>query len=280
MSWIEDFDRGGGGQGPMWIKGYPLYGTTLLIIIHCTTMIIFTLLMAFGQEHLLNTFAFSSFQVWQGKIWQLFTYPFVQTPSIWFAIEMLMLYWFGKEVEKFVGRKAYFTLYLALILIPSLFLTIIGKFGGLYSLSSSNHIHFSIFIAFATIYPNAVLLFGILAKYVAYIYLGIASLQFFATHNWIFLLLLWLNCAVAFCGMKLAGVQGGFDWWNEQRTKAQWKKMERKRQVQAAKETEVNESIDPILEKISQHGMNSLTEAEKRTLERARSALLKKDKDK
>jgi membrane associated rhomboid family serine protease len=279
MRWVEDFDNGEG-QGPMWIKGYPVYGTTLLIIIHCATMIIFTLLTAMGKGHFVNTFTFSSFQVLQGKVWQLFTYPFVQMPSIWFAVEMLMLYWFGKDVEKFVGRKAYFSLYLALILIPSLFLTLMGKLGGFYSLSSSNHIHFSIFIAFATIYPNAVLLFRILAKYVVYIYLAIATLQYFAYHDWIFLTLLWLSCGIAFCGMKLVGVQGGFDWWNEWRTKAKWKKMERKRQVQAAKETETNESIDPILEKISKQGMNSLTDAEKRVLERARSALLKKDKEK
>jgi membrane associated rhomboid family serine protease len=279
MSWVEDFDNGQG-QGPMWIKGHPIYGTTLLIIIHCVCLVSFSLLMALRYGAPQSALVFNSFAVVNGEVWRLFTYPFVQEPSLWFALEMLMLYWFGKDVEKFVGRKAYFGVYLALILLPSMFLTILPKSLGPQMLAGSSAVHFSIFVAFATIYPHALMFGRIFAKHIVYIYLAIFTLIYLAAHDWSSLFVFHLSCGIAFCGMKLSGVQGGFDWWNEQRTKAQWKKMERKRQVQVAQETEVNESIDPILEKISKQGMNSLTDSEKRTLERARSALLKKDKEK
>lgn len=264
----------------MWIKGYPLYGTTLLIIIHCSSLVIFSLLMAFNYLAPQNYLIFSSSEVFHGEIWRLFTYAFVQAPTLWFPVEMLMLYWFGKDVERFVGRKAFFSLYITLILIPSIFLTILGKFWGPHILIGSGHVHFSIFIAFATIYPHAVLFLQILAKHAAYILLAINTLICLAYHGWSSLIAMGLGSGVAYFGMRVVGVQGGLDWWNTWRTQAQWKKMERKRQVQIVQETELNESIDPILEKISQKGMNSLTDAEKRTLERARSALLKKDKEK
>jgi len=35
---------------------------------------------------------------------------------LWFAIEMYMLFFFGREVERFVGRRAYIWLYALLLL--------------------------------------------------------------------------------------------------------------------------------------------------------------------
>src|SRR5690349_4008990 len=40
--------------------------------------------------------------VWQrGYLWQLFTYPFIGTgaPGIWFLLELLILYWFGRDIR-------------------------------------------------------------------------------------------------------------------------------------------------------------------------------------
>ena len=44
-----------------------------------------------------------------GRFWQLVTYAFVHPPSglLWFAIEMYMLFAFGREVERFIGRRAF-----------------------------------------------------------------------------------------------------------------------------------------------------------------------------
>jgi hypothetical protein len=39
---------------------------------------------------------------------------------------------------------------------------------------------------------------------------------------------------------------------------------------------DIDSLVDPLLEKISKHGINSLTASERRTLDRARNQLLKK----
>src|SRR5258708_23309934 len=47
--------------------------------------------------------------VWQaGFVWQLATYPFIgwgPQPSIWILLELLILYWFGRDVFAGLGRR-------------------------------------------------------------------------------------------------------------------------------------------------------------------------------
>ena len=101
-----------------------------------------------------------------GHFWQIATYAFVHPPSIWFAINLYMLFFFGREVERFIGQRAFILLYVSLVLLPTLFLTIWGLSGRiLYGDSSA--VHFGIFVAFAAIYPNVELLFRIQVKWVA-----------------------------------------------------------------------------------------------------------------
>ena len=100
-----------------------------------------------------------------GQIWRLATYAFVHSPSmlLWFAIEMYMLFVFGREVERFIGQRAYIALYALLLLVPSLVLTVWGL-GQRTGLAGSLALHFGIFVAFAAIYPAAELLLRITAN--------------------------------------------------------------------------------------------------------------------
>src|SRR5207244_3036378 len=80
-----------------------------------------------GLGGTLNYFVFDSARIWNGlQIWRLGTYAFVHFPSglLWFAIEMYFLFVFGREVERFVGRRAYIALYLVLFITPAALLAI------------------------------------------------------------------------------------------------------------------------------------------------------------
>jgi hypothetical protein len=49
-------------------------------------------------------------RVWSdGWLWQLATYPFIGfgVPGFWFLVELLMLYWFGKDVFAQLGRRLF-----------------------------------------------------------------------------------------------------------------------------------------------------------------------------
>src|SRR5207248_9772402 len=103
-----------------------------------------------------------------GQIWRLATYAFVHSPSmlLWFAIEMCMLFLFGRDVERFIGQRAYIALYALLLFIPSLLLTVWGL-GQRTGLAGSLAMHFGIFVSFSTIYPAADLLLRITAHWIA-----------------------------------------------------------------------------------------------------------------
>jgi len=49
--------------------------------------------------------------VYGGFVWQLLTYPFVGFPSggIWFLLELLVLFWFGRDVFWRLGRRRFWT---------------------------------------------------------------------------------------------------------------------------------------------------------------------------
>src|SRR6185369_8311470 len=110
-----------------WMGRYPVDVTTILVITHVVAMILGCLLVAFGASGFLAWLQFDSAAVLHGFAFhQLVTYAFVHAPSniLWFAIEMYMLFVFGREVERFLGRKAFIGLYCLLLIGPSVLLTL------------------------------------------------------------------------------------------------------------------------------------------------------------
>jgi hypothetical protein len=269
-------------QPVAWMGRYPIHVTTLLVITHVICMIISCLLIAVGAGSFLGVLTFDSAQVlYAGRLWQIATYALVHSPSalIWFAIEMYMLFTFGREVERFIGRRAFIALYLLLLLVPPLLLTAWGLWQRT-GLAGSATIHFAIFIAFAAIYPNVELFLRIMAKWVALIFVAAYSLQLLAYHGWAELAVLWLSVALAYGFVRLRGTGPELAWltqWTSRwRSKRSLSVVPRPTGRQVVEPENIYESIDPVLDKISKSGIGSLTASERRALDRARNRLLKK----
>ena len=269
-------------QPVAWMGRYPIHVTTLLVIVHVVCMIIGCLLIAVGAGSFLGVLAFDSAQVLSaGHIWQVATYALVHSPSglIWFAIEMYMLFAFGREVERFIGRRAFIVLYLLLLLAPPLFLCIWGLWQRT-ALAGSATIHFAIFIAFAAIYPKVELFLRIMAKWVALIFVAAYSLQLLAYHGWSELAVLWLSAGLTYAFVELRGAGPELAWLTEWKSRWRSKRaltvLPRPSGRRVVEPENIYESIDPLLEKISKSGIASLTASERRALDRARNRLLKK----
>jgi membrane associated rhomboid family serine protease len=266
-------------QPVTWVGRHPVHVTTLLVAVHVFTAIVACFP---GGAGILGHLAFDSALVLQrGEFWQLATYAFVHSPSalLWFAVEMYMLFIFGREVERFVGRRAFVVLYLSLLLAPSVILLLWGL-SERTGLAGSPALHFGVFIAFATIYPSLELLLRIQAKWVALAFAGISTLQLLAYRDWSAMAVLWVSIAVAFFFIRLRGIGPELVWWND--LKSRWQPKPKFQVVPRAaprrtlESENVHESIDPVLEKISRQGINSLTASERKALDRARARLLKK----
>ena len=266
-----------------WMGRFPVDVTTILVALHVVVAILTCLMVAAGGGAVLNFMLFDSGRVLgAGQIWRLATYAFVHSPSmlLWFAIEMYMLFVFGREVERFIGQRAYIALYALLLFIPSLLLTVWGL-SQRTGLAGSPALHFGIFVAFATIYPSAELLLRITAKWSAVILGAIYVLQLLAYNAWTDLAVLLTSIAVGFCFVRLRGVGPELVWWESLKTRLKPKpkfKVVPKPTLARRDDDDISESVDPILDKIARSGIGSLTPNERRILDRARDRLLRESK--
>jgi membrane associated rhomboid family serine protease len=267
-----------------WMGRYPVDVTTILVGVHVTCAILTAFLFAIGSAGILNYAMFDSAQIWQhAQVWRLFTYAFIHPPSgyalLWFAVEMYMLYFFGREVERFIGRRAYIWLYSILLVLPTVILTLWGL-NTRTGLAGSGGLHFAVFAAFVTLYPNVQFFLRIPAKWIFAILAAIGTLSALAAHDWADLVVLWTSIALAFLFIEMRGAGPELAWIDNLKTRLRPKPKFRVVPKPSARRTvepeDVYASIDPILDKISKSGMGSLTENEKKVLDRARARLLKK----
>jgi hypothetical protein len=273
-------------QPVTWVGRHPVHVTTLLVAMHTFLMVLACLLYAFSAAGILAWLIFDNAQVlYLGHVWRIATYALVHLPSsagalLMFAVEMYMLFAFGRELERFFGRRAFIIFYGLLLIVPTLLLTL-AAFWVRLGLAGSATLHFGLFLAFAAIYPDVEMFFiRIQMKWIALILVAIGFLAALANHDWASMLVLiaTILTAVGFVRMRGAGPELG--WWSVVKSRFQPKPkfhiVTRDTPRRAVEPESIHESIDPVLEKISKHGINSLTASERRALDRARNHLLKK----
>jgi membrane associated rhomboid family serine protease len=261
---------------------YPVDVTTMLVGLHIACAILTALIFALGQSGAINYFMFDSTEVWSGgQIWRLFTYAFIHSPSalLWFAIEMYMLFVFGREVERFIGQRAYIGLYLVLLLFPAVVLGLWGLWTRT-AMAGSGPLHFGIFVAFATIYPSVELFLRIMTKWVVLVLAAIGTLSALAAHDWQMLVVLWTSIGAAFLFLEARGAGPELAWLenfkSSLRPKPKFHVVQKSSARRVVEPEDVIASVDPILDKIAKSGIGSLTAGERQTLDRARNRLLKK----
>jgi len=277
-----------GSYGPFTYWGrLPIYATSILVGVHVLTMVATSLLMAFGATSFLSSLMFFPSAVIQKfEMWRVVTYAFINTPSLWFAVEMILLYIFGREVEKTIGHKAFLALYGVLVLTIPLTFVVVSLFTMTFKIgdsflavgfAGSSAIHFAIFVGFCVLFPHAPFFFGMKAKWVALVLLGISSLQALAGQSWESLLALWATTASAFFMLHTKGLPIGafFQWVSQRKVRSSFKMMP---PPKGHAKRDPREEIDMLLDKISRKGIGSLTPQERDRLESAREELLKKEK--
>lgn len=268
-------------QPVTWVRGYPLYAAHFIVLIYVLTMMVTTMLFATGGRPLLNALAFNSPDVLRGEVWRVVTYGFVNPPSIWFVIDMFMIVWFGRELEKFFGRRIFLRLYGGMYFLSPLLLTAIGLVRPTFLSGQTGG--FALFVAFATLYPSVPLLFNVLAKWMALILVGIFSLIAVAARDWVSLITLWGTSAFAFVFVRIEQGAIKLPRIRFRRRQSQLRvlpdpkpeKPARPSRADPVKSSSMAE-IDALLDKIAHSGIASLTPKERAKLDSARQELMRK----
>ena len=263
-----------------WFGRLPVYATTIIVALYVACMIGVAVILASGADGILAKLTFDTESVLRhGEIWRCLTYAFVNPPDPWFIISLVMLYIFGRDVEQFLGRKGFVRLYLGFLLLgPSLLLAASLVTGQTFTVSHS-WANFAVFLAFASLYPGAQLLFQIPAKLFAWIFLGLSVLQLLATRQWPEMFVLLATAFLAYYAMR-HGATLNLDFMSRLRPVSHRTKRPRLRIVKNPDDEPVDPHriIDPLLEKISRDGLASLTRREREQLERARTVLLEQER--
>jgi membrane associated rhomboid family serine protease len=218
----------------------------------------------------------------RGFLWEPITYMFLHA-GIWHILINLMVLWFfGREVEYFIGPKYFTRLYF-----------LAGIFGAALWFAFNFHSYVPVIgasagvlgcvIAFTTLFPDREVLFFFIpmpAKYLALIAIAfdvVPLLQ--GTDGGVAHLAHLGGAAFGYLYIKQLGYGTTPRWllWL-QSTTARLKPRPRPSPRNMSSEEFVREEIDPILDKIAREGMQSLTRRERKILESAKELMQKRQR--
>jgi len=195
------------------------------------------------------------------------------------VINMFMLVFFGRELEKFFGRRTFLILYGSLYFLTPLLFTLIGLIRPMSLMGESAG--FALFVAFATLYPNVTMLFNILAKWVAIVLVGIYTMMRLAANDWAGLIALWSSVGFAFAFVRFHQGLITMPKLDLPRRQPNLRVLpdpvnRKSGSAGSPRENATMAEVDALLDKIATSGISSLTAKERAKLEAAREGLMKR----
>jgi membrane associated rhomboid family serine protease len=276
--------------------------TVVLLVVNVVAFIIE--LICYGPQLAIpgdDYFALSIGGLRRGFVWQLVTYQFMHGGLMHLLLNCWAIYVFGREVEETLGRTKFLTLYFTSGVIGGLFQGLAGvllpdRFGGPVVGASAGA--FGLVAAFATMYPERPLM--LLLFFVIPVSMRAKFLLLFSGLLTVFGLVFRMDniAHAAHLGGMLTGivfVRYAIHWnWHwprfdrlrgrplrplvhaQRRGAAPWGQEQRRADEDLPADEFLSKAVDPILEKISAHGIQSLTERERRILETARQKMVRR----
>lgn len=264
---------------------------------------------AFSPFFRQNYLALSLHGIKRGFVWELLTYQFMHAGLLHIVLNCWTLYLFGRAVESVLGTSRFLVLYFSSGVIGGLFQVLAAwlfpdHFGG--AVVGASAAIFGIVATYATLFPDQLLSLFLIPIFFRARTLLIVSF-ILAVLGLVFPSMMGGNVAHA---AHLGGLLSGIAWvklgWHRDFIQLPWegwlsgrgRKRERSRKSELIRATSIkipgfshsksedsadlpreefiSREVDPILDKISQHGIQSLTERERKILEAARNKMVKR----
>jgi membrane associated rhomboid family serine protease len=250
----------------------------------------------FGGRYL-DDLVLSSASLTRGHVWQLLTFQFLHANGMHLFFNLVGLWFFARFMEARLGRGRFLALYFGSGVAGGLFFAILASIFPFHfgmALGASAGIS-GAFAAYTIMEPEGVILAYFLvpvrAKYLLYVYVAISLFFTIVPSSGV-------AYAAHLGGMAfgVAYVRWGLNpWrlaeWNPLRRKLRREemiraatispgKLRRRARLQDTQELPsqefISKQVDPILDKISAHGIQSLTDRERQILQAARAKMAKR----
>lgn len=211
--------------------------------------------------------------VWHGQVWRLVTWPLANVLGLWSVIGAFFFWYFGTELEHLLGRTKMLALLVGIagsLTVAALLISALGSDGVLAGIGELYPILLLLWIGE---YPTRRFWFGIPAWVFGAVLLGLQVLVLIGVRDWLSLGSLLLGLALSAVIARRLGLLSAHAWlaWAAPRSRtrrpaARPTRQEARRQSDRAR-------LDDLLDKINEHGIGSLTDAEKRELHVLRDRL-------
>jgi membrane associated rhomboid family serine protease len=198
-----------------------------------------------------------------GRVWQLFTYMFLHGGLLHLLFNMFILWMFGSELERYFGSREFFKYYCVTGVGAGILtwltsfnspVPVVGASGAIYGLLLAYGLHFPNRLVylwfFVPIKAKHLVIFLAVFEFVA----GLSSTSSGIAH--------FAHLGGMLVGFFYLKSQEGYSW---QRLGSKWTRWWRTRGE--TRTVDLEDEVDRILEKISQEGMESLSDREKKILD-------------
>ena len=226
-------------------------------------------------------------EVLQGQVWRAVTWPFVDGISLWSILTLVLLWYFGRDLENQVGRRPMMSLYIALWAILTVVAFVVGLAMGGGAMAGLRSIQFIVLLLWIAENPRRPFFFGIPAWVVGAVLVALQVLSYIAIRDLAGLASLVVTFFVAAVVARRFGLLSDLSWLPGRRGSAprirqgggvrapqaaapRTPRAARAEQKAAARQASDHERMDALLEKISEQGIHSLTPAERKELEALR----------
>ena len=281
--------------------GSPWSATVVLVAVNVVAFILQSVLSGFSSFPTNRFFALSVDGLRHGFVWQLLTYQLMHGGLIHLLLNCWAIYVFGREVEDTLGRQKFLALYFSSGVIGGLFqalggLLLRGHFAE--SVVGASAGAFGLVAAFATLYPERPLM--LLIFFIIPVNMRAKFLLLFSAVLAVFGIVFPMDniAHAAHLGGMLTGIvfvryasHWHWRWPRLSQTRSQplrplvttprreatgWGQGNMRDEVDLPADEFLSQAVDPILDKISAYGIQSLTDRERKILETAREKMVRR----
>ncbi len=200
----------------------------------------------------------------RGEVWRPVTYLFLHGDIMHLAFNMLALWMFGVELEQFWGTRRFTIFYFICGIGAALFSVIMWQ----QPIIGASGAVLGVLTAYAYYFPNRTVLlffvFPVPVRWAVVIIGGISLWGSMGTVGGIAHITHLGGIVVALAYIR--SYPTAMQWLREQRENRSERRMRDAAEQRAQRDRYFKETIDPLLKKVSEHGMDSLSRKEKKLL--------------
>jgi hypothetical protein len=180
--------------GDAWFRigNFDVTTSALIPFIGAVSMLVYGL-----DPALLAHLEFESLLVTDGQLWRIFTWPIPNRPDIFVVLALFLFYLWGTQIERILGRLRFLYFVALLTVVPavlfSIFQVVFNLFGdirqqillfGTSLVGGVRLLEIALLVTVAISSPQMKFFFGIPARVMAAVFVGIDLLQFLGKRLW------------------------------------------------------------------------------------------------